>query len=207
MNAKRGVQALGIVGMVAAVLTALALFVQDRYGLEPPGGAGLLYLGDNTVLLIGLVGDVVMLVGLWRSGAAGEGIFGKISLGIFIAGAVLLFTAQAAGLFSVSPDLLVVAGGLSLLLGGLLTGIAVVTARHWDGWQRFAPLVQGLYFLVFLVASVIFGQSFVVDLVVGGPSLAGDLVRHKPGTLYESQVSRAGGPTGDSRKPRSRLTT
>jgi hypothetical protein len=160
MNTKNRVQVSGIVGMVAAVLMTIALFAIDQYGLQPPGDGSFLYFAGNIVALIASAGYVIMLVGLWRSKAAGEGIFGKMSLGIFIAGMVLLVIGQAVELLSITSDLFVVAGGLLLLLGGLLTGIAVVTARRWDGWQRFAPLLQGLYFLILLVPTLISGQSF-----------------------------------------------
>jgi hypothetical protein len=46
-------------------------------------------------------------------------------------------------------------GGIFQLLGGLLTGIAVVTAKRWDGWQRFAPLIQGLYYLLLFFLLVV----------------------------------------------------
>ena len=145
--------------MVAAILTGIAVFVQEQYGLQSAADGRLLYFGDNALLLIALLGDVVMLAGLWSAKAAGEGIFGRISLGLLMLGTVLLFVSQAVGFFSISPDLFVVAGGIALLLGGLLTGIAVITAGQWDGWQRFAPLVQGVYFLVLLVVTVILAQT------------------------------------------------
>ena len=139
--------------MVAAVLMAIGFFVQNRYGLDTPRDGRFLYFGDNAVLLISVVGEVIMLLGLWRSKAAGEGIFGKISLGIFIAGTVLFLAALAADMLLNNTFFLFVVGVLGLLVGGLLTGIAVVTANLWDGWQRFTPLVQALY-LGLLVAGL-----------------------------------------------------
>jgi len=46
-------------------------------------------------------------------------------------------------------------GGIFQLLGGVLTGIAVVTAKRWNGWQRFAPLLQGLYYLIVLFIPIV----------------------------------------------------
>jgi len=36
----------------------------------------------------------------------------------------------------------------------VLTGIAVIVAKRWNGWQRFAPLLQGLYYLFLFVLLV-----------------------------------------------------
>ena len=108
------------------------------------------------MFFVALAGYLVMLLGLWKSKAAGDGIFGRISLGIFIAGLVSLLIAWLAQLIKKDPNFfLYPVGGIFQLLGGLLTGIAVVTAKRWDGWQRFAPLIQGLYYLLLFFLLVV----------------------------------------------------
>jgi hypothetical protein len=146
----------GVVGMVSAVIWLIALFIEYRYGLQPPGNGSVLYYVDQALFFVALAGYLVMLLGLWRSKAAGAGFFGKISLGIFITGLIALLIAQIVDLVVKNPDFfLFPVGGIFQLLGGLLTGVAVVTAKRWDGWQRFAPLLQGLYYMLVLFLPII----------------------------------------------------
>jgi hypothetical protein len=161
MNTKNRVQVSGIVGMVSAVLWLIALFVEYQYDLQPPSDGSLLYLADQILFSIALAGYLTMLLGLWRSRAAGEGTFGKISLGIFIAALASLLIAQIVSMLTNIPGsfLFLAVGGLLQLLGGLLTGIAVVTARRWDGWQRFAPLLQGLLYLILIIPVFVSNQD------------------------------------------------
>jgi hypothetical protein len=151
----------GIVGMASAVLWLIALFFEYRYGLQPPGDGSVSYSADQAVFFIALAGYLIMLVGLWRSKAAGNGAFGTAALSIFMAGLVALLMAQIVQWLTGNPDfILFPVGGFLQLLGGLLTGMAVVTAQRWDGWQSFAPLLQGLYYLIVLfVPLAILNQS------------------------------------------------
>jgi hypothetical protein len=43
-----------------------------------------MYFADQIMFFIALAGYLIMLLGLWKSKAAGDSTFGKISLGIFI---------------------------------------------------------------------------------------------------------------------------
>ncbi len=149
-----------VLGMVSAVLWLVALTVEYAFHLQPPGNGSLLYYLDQLLFFIAMVGYVVLLLGLWQAKAAGEGVFGKISLGIFIAGLAALLIASIVSALTNNPDFfLFPIGGMLQMLGGLFTGIAVVTAKRWDGWQRFAPLLQGLYYLIVLIlVLVIFSQ-------------------------------------------------
>jgi hypothetical protein len=40
-----------------------------------------------------------------------------------------------------------------------LTGIAVAASKHLSGWQRFAPLLQGLYYLIVLFLPVLISNQ------------------------------------------------
>jgi hypothetical protein len=121
----------------------------------------LLYLGDQILFSVALAGYLTIPLGLWRSKAAGEGTFGKISLGIFIAALASLLIAQIVSMLTNIPGsfLFLAVGGILQLLGGLLTGIAVVTARRWDGWQRFAPSLQGLLYLILVIPVFVSNQD------------------------------------------------
>jgi hypothetical protein len=116
----------------------------------------LIYLVDQILFFIALGCYLIMLLGLWKSKAPGDGIFGKIALGIFIAALVALPIAWLAQLWKKDPNLfLYPVGGIFQLLGGLLTGIAIVTAKRWNGWQRFTPLLQGQFYLILFILLVV----------------------------------------------------
>jgi hypothetical protein len=160
MNSKNQIRISSIIGMASAGLWLIALFIEYRYGLEPPGNSSLIYLVDQVMFFIALVGYLIMLLGLWKSKAAGDGIFGKIALGLFIMALVALIIAWLAQLWKKDPNLfLYPVGGIFQLLGGLLTGIAVVTAKRWDGWQKYAPLLQSLYYLIVLFLPIVISNQ------------------------------------------------
>lgn len=155
----------GLVGMVSAAVWLLAIFIQSHYGVEPPGDGSFLYYADQILYFIALAGYLVMLLGMWQAKAAGDGVFGKISLGLFIAGLASLLIASIVQLLTNNTDFfLFPVGGIFQLLGGLLTGIAVATSKRWDGWQRFAPLLQGLFYLIVLFLPVVVSNQSPTDL-------------------------------------------
>jgi hypothetical protein len=156
MNSKNQAQTAGFAGMASAVLWMAALILEYHFHLQPPGNDSFLYIADQILFLIGFAGFIFMLYNLFRSKAAGEGIFGKISVWIFIVGLVSLMIATMVQLVTDSPNIfLFPIGGILQLLGGLLTGIAVVVAKRWSGWQRYAPLLQGLFYLLVLFLPVV----------------------------------------------------
>ncbi len=160
MNSKNQIRISSIIGMVSAGLWLIALFVEYRYGLQPPGNGSFTYFADQSLFFIALAGYLTMLLGLWKSKAAGESVFGKASLSVFIAGLVSLLIAQIVQWLTKNPDFfLFPVGGIFQLLGGLLTGIAVVTAKRWDGWQKYAPLLQGLYYLIVLFLPIVISDQ------------------------------------------------
>jgi hypothetical protein len=151
MSTQNRIRSSSIVGMAAAGLWIIALFIEYRYGLQPPGNGGLLYFADQIMFFIAQAGYLIMLMGLWKSKAAGDGLLGKIALGTFLAGLVSLLVAQIVQWLTQNPDFfLFPVGGLLQLIGGLLTGIALVAAKRWAGWQRYALLLQSLYYLIIL---------------------------------------------------------
>lgn len=91
--------------MVSAGLWIIALFIEYQYGLWPPGNSSLLYYIDQFMFFVAMAGYMTMLIGLLKSNAAGSGIFGKITLGIFITGLASLLIAQVVQLLTKNPDL------------------------------------------------------------------------------------------------------
>ena len=117
-------------------------------GLEPSYGFVLQALIHVAELAV--VGALVLC------GAAGSGWLGRVGLGAAVLGQVLLVVAEltypgdpalAEQIFSVAP--------LLSAVGMVLAGVAVLRTGRWTGWQRFAPLLVGLWAIVVLMPAVI----------------------------------------------------
>lgn len=84
--------------------------------------------------------------------AGGNGRFARISLTIFPIGWAALIVGGIVSLITGNADnLFFPLGGLTTMLFGLLAGIAVVIGKKWHGWTRFAPLLQGVYYLLVMM--------------------------------------------------------
>lgn len=148
-----------IAGMVGAGLWLIALFLEYGYGLQPPGNGSALYYASQAMFFAAMLCYGYLLFGLLGSGAAGNGVRGKVLIGLWVASLVALLISQAVQLFTGDSNFfLFPVGGLVQMHGGLLTGMAVVREKRWTGWQRFAPLLQGLYYLL-----VLFLPLFIAD--------------------------------------------
>lgn len=91
----------------------------------------------QSLLLIGVVG-------LALSGAA-PGWFGGISLGLALLGRADFVVAEVHSLIIGYDSDLLALGALITAVGMTLVGIAVLRAKRWGGWQRFTPLLAGIY--------------------------------------------------------------
>jgi hypothetical protein len=92
---------------------------------------------------------LVLLRGMRILWANGISRFARITLTMFLIGWAMLIVATLVSLLTGNPDnLLFPLGGLSNLLFGLLSGIAVARNKNWPGWGRFTLLLQGLYYLL-----------------------------------------------------------
>ena len=161
MRNARFVKAAGVAGMFGAALWLVALFIEYAYDLFSCTGA--LCGANQGMFLVAQLCYLVVIAGLMRAGAAGDGWFGRISLGLFFFGWAALVSGllvSALGL-PVPPevpvfDLLVLIGAIASTLGGFLVGIAVAVTGRLRGIWRFAPLVQGLYQLGAFLRVVLF---------------------------------------------------
>jgi len=159
MKSQNKIHTASIIGMVSAGIWLIALTIEYKFQLFPPGDGSALYLANQVMFLVAMAGYLFMLTGLWQSKAAGESRFGKISLGLFITAISAWLIGIAIGLiYDLGPYLLPI-GGILQLFGGLLTGIAVITAKKWNSWQRFAPMLQGLYYLFLFILLAAFNQE------------------------------------------------
>lgn len=107
----------------------------------------------NTLTLVGVLG-------LARSGAAGEGWLAKLGLGLAVLASALFLPFEV--LVAVNLELGGAALGICALfqgLGLLLAGIAVLRAGRWGGWQRFTPLLCGLYTFLVLIPALALSEG------------------------------------------------
>jgi hypothetical protein len=132
-------------GMVNGVVS---LVTSQPYGvISQPYGmvfaiADIFWVVIQSLLLIGVVG-------LALSGAA-PGWFGGIALGLTLLGRVDFVVAETHSLINVltigeDTSVLLPLGALTTAVGMTLVGIAVLRAKRWGGWQRFTPLLVGIY--------------------------------------------------------------
>ncbi len=108
----------------------------------------------NALVLIGVIG-------LAYSGAAGKGWLAKAGLGVAVLASVLFLPFEV--LVAVNEDLGGALLGLSAMLQALglaLAGIAVLRADHWGGWQRFTPLLCGLYTFLILIPALVLSNGY-----------------------------------------------
>ncbi|MDQ6603515.1 MAG: hypothetical protein M3Z19_12400 [Chloroflexota bacterium] len=127
------------------------------------------------------------VLGLARSDATGDSRLGKLGLGVALLGRLLFIMVEITLLtpFNSPQTLLGLAAPLTGL-GMLLAGIAVVRARRWGGWQRFAPLSCGVYVFVVLLPTfaIARGPNF---LALGGWGLCWLLL----GVALRDEATRA----------------
>jgi hypothetical protein len=149
----------GMVCVAGAILWIIALFIEYGLGLQPPGSSTLFYL-NQAMFLVAMVGFVTGIVGLMWARAAGDGWFGKIALGLFAAGWIVLIVATIVAPLTGNYDLpLFPIGGLGSTVGGLLAGVALAVAHRWSGWQRWSVLIYALYYLAALFLPVVIANQ------------------------------------------------
>lgn len=98
---------------------------------------------------------LVGVIGLARSGMVGEGRLAKSSLGLALFASALLLPLELYFIFNAEVGAMLL--GLSALLQGLgllMVGIAVIRTGRWHGWQRWTPLLCGLYTSLVLIPAV-----------------------------------------------------
>jgi hypothetical protein len=154
MNSRvlRSAAAAGAVGALISIITALAVPVGLMSDDSSP-----------TWNTIDLVTDVLLVVGLAGCAASGaaRGWLARIGLslaftglGVFALAAVVGFSNANAG-ETLHPISVPLTG-----VGMLLTGVATIRTRSWNGWQRLTPLLCGIVpFAVELPGFIAFGDS------------------------------------------------
>ena len=152
MKISERTQKAGLIGMAGSLLFFVGLLIEYQNDLFPPGN-GALFVINQIMFFSAMSGILFMIYSLRGSGALGEKRFGKISQGIFFGGWAFLIIGGILGLLTGEWDenLFFPIGSMLFLVGGLLTGIAVLTTRHWQGWRRLAPLGQAVYYIIVMM--------------------------------------------------------
>ena len=117
----------GVVSLVLGQLSGAAFAISEVF-----------WIGIHVLLLIAVVGLALLGVA--------PGWFGGIAFGIAVLGRVDFVLAEIHSL-SIGDDtsFLLPLGALITAVGMTLVGIAVLRANRWGGWQRFMPILVGVY--------------------------------------------------------------
>jgi len=155
--------------MTAAAIWLIALVVEYQYGLRPPGDGGGFYKADQAAFFVSQIGYLVMLGGLFRSRAGGDGWFGRGAIGIWIIAVAAIVLGQALAVLGISVTFLLPIIGVGQIVGSVLTAVAVWRARRWSGWRRLAPSVWTAYFLVMIGAVIAAIPTVTIPAVAPNP--------------------------------------
>ena len=150
----------GLFGMSGALLWAIANVLEVRFELFPPNGSGPLYVTNQVLALVALGAISWAILGIiWGGGVSGR--FGRVAVWMFSIGHMLILVGGVLALVFRADDSLIFIvfpiGALLMDTGALLTGIAVVKDKRWDGWQRYTTLIYALYLWLAIEVPFIMG--------------------------------------------------
>ena len=166
-------QRAGIIGLIGSFLWVASVIMQHSLGLFGPE-SGSLWVAHQLLAFSAIVCVMIGFMGLIWGGAV-ENLYGKASVYLYIFSWALIVLAGLVLLVLPSGDnpifILFPVGGILADLGALLTGIAVILARLWKGWQRFMPMAN--FVIVFALINLpsylnnTDGPGFVGELIMG----------------------------------------
>jgi hypothetical protein len=158
METNNRIRIMGLLGIAGGLLWIAAFLIQM---VLPQSTAGPLAVASQALFPLALMGTVATTLGLDIGGAVRGSRFGTIVIKAFLLSQLVLIVGILSSLGSDGSDSpLIGLGGIASNIGLILTGIAVVTARRWDGWSRYAPLVAGAYvFFGTFLPSVVANQD------------------------------------------------
>jgi len=98
------------------------------------------------------VGEMLAVIALALSGAAGSGRSARIGLGAAVLGQAILASAEL--IWPSRPDfgdVLFAIGPMLTGMGLIAAGIAVLCAKRWTGWRQVTPITLGIYIFVVMI--------------------------------------------------------
>jgi hypothetical protein len=92
------------------------------------------------------LGQLAAAIAVSRAGLAGNGIYARIGLVLWILGSIAFAVGELVYLVARGPsDMVFQVGSVAMLVGMVMAGVGVLRARRWTGPGRFLPLITGLY--------------------------------------------------------------
>jgi hypothetical protein len=92
------------------------------------------------------LGQLAAAIAVSRAGLAGNGIYARIGLVLWILGTIAFAIGELVYLVARGPsDMLFQVGSAAMLVGMVMVGVGVLRTRRWTGPGRFLPLITGLY--------------------------------------------------------------
>lgn len=167
MDSTRRVQLAGWCGVIGGSGWFLQSVLQGAgvINVSTPGTATFVVTSTLSTVCLALV--LIGFLGI-KWGGAFRGRFGSVVWGVAMLGYVLMVIGGVFTLLGIGPStdpdtavsLVYLLGRLIAVIFTLLSGIAVVQARRWPRWTRFAPLLLGLWpILGELLPVVVTGQQ------------------------------------------------
>ncbi|HEY0470951.1 MAG TPA: hypothetical protein VGD34_04780 [Kribbella sp.] len=166
----------GIIGATGGLVLIAYPAAVDRSRFSYPFDATGFTVAQ-TVFALQHLGLAVILAAIWTSGAAGRSGLGRIGVGGSVlamlglsALEVIAISAKDSPYPSTRTDTIEAWYGVASTAIGVflvVAGIAVHRAKLWTGWQRYLPLILGIYVFVPLTPGI-FGPFVVARLVITG---------------------------------------
>jgi hypothetical protein len=160
-NTVRTRRLLGVTGAAAGVLwSALTVWEhQAHLGSGPMTGAR---LANQLAFAAATIGYIAMLVGLHRARPAGAGRAARTFTVLLVIAWLLIVAGQLAQILTnidQDADPLLPLGGLLQGIAALAVGITVARRAAWTGWQRWWPLILGVYYIAVLLVPAFAGHD------------------------------------------------
>jgi hypothetical protein len=101
------------------------------------------------------LGQLAAAIAVSRAGLAGNWIYARIGLVLWILGSIALAVGELVYLVARGPsDMVFQVGSVAMLVGMVMAGVGVLRARRWTGPGRFLPLITGLYIVPLTMAII-----------------------------------------------------
>lgn len=146
----RRIRLAGMLYMAGGVMWSLVIVGATVLGIPfSQSGVPAFYIAEALFVVVQSL-LLVGFFGIWWSDGVGRSAFGRIAFGLGALGHVFFVLFEAYALIMGTLPPVFPLAPLTSAVGILLTGIAVLRAKQWEGWTRWIPLLTGLYPWLFM---------------------------------------------------------